>query len=169
MKLFGKDVTTKKLLDVVKERLGARGLLPPSEDAGLDEGTEAPVEAFAFAVESMSEHVDATRGLPIETHRDGLSGQVVVFAKQAFRRVGQIFINEALARQVVFNGHALDGYSQLTAEVVRLRSKVAALEAQLARVEAAPKPPLLKAPSAEAKAPAAKSTPSKRSRGPKPR
>lgn len=168
MKLFGKDVTTKKLLDVVKERLGARGLLPPSEDAGLDEGTEAPVEAFAFAVESMSEHVDATQGLPIETHRDGVAGQAVVLAKQAFRRVGQIFINEALARQVVFNGHLLDGYSQLTAEVVRLRSKVAALEAQLAKVEAPSKPPVLKVPklTATAPAPKSKSTP-KRPRAPK--
>lgn len=169
MKLFGKDVTTKKLLEVVKERLGARGLLPPSEDAGLDEGTEAPVEAFAFAVEAMSEHVDVTQGLPIETHRDGLPGQAVVLAKRAFRRVGQIFINEALGRQVVFNGHVLDGYSQLTAEVVRLRSKVVALEAQLAKVEATPKPPLLKAPKAVAKAPAPKSSATKRRRAPKPR
>lgn len=138
MKLFGKDVTAKKLLDVVKERLSARGLLPPSEDAGLDHDVEAPVEAFAFAVESMTEHVDTTRGLPIETHRDGLQGRAVVLAKQTFRKVGQLFINEALARQVVFNGHVLDGYSQLSAEVMRLRSRVAELESELERAAKAP-------------------------------
>lgn len=138
MKLFGKDVTAKKLLDVVKERLSARGLLPPSEDAGLDRDVEAPVEAFAFAVESMSEHVDTTRGLPIETHRDGLQGRAVVLAKQTFRKVGQLFINEALARQVVFNGHVLDGYSQLSAEVMRLRARVAELESELERAAKAP-------------------------------
>ncbi len=138
MKLFGKDVTAKKLLDVVKERLSARGLLPPSEDAGLDHDVEAPVEAFAFAVESMTEHVDTTRGLPIETHRDGLQGRAVVLAKQTFRKVGQLFINEALARQVVFNGHVLDGYSQLSAEVMRLRARVAELESELERAAKAP-------------------------------
>jgi hypothetical protein len=136
MKLFGKDVTTQKVMDRVKERLSARGLLPPSEASGLEPSVEAPVDAFSFIVEAMAEHVDATRGLPIETHRDGLSGRAVVLAKQAFRRVGQLFINEALARQVAFNGQVLDGYSQLSAEVVRLREKVAELE----RVRAQPAP-----------------------------
>lgn len=144
MKLFGKDVTAKKLRDVVKERLSSRGLLPPSEDSGLEEGVEAPVDAFAFAVEAMSEHVDSTKGLPIETHRAGLAGQAVVLAKQTFRRVGQLFINEALARQVVFNGHVLDGYSQLSAEVVRLRRRVAELEQ--AAAEASAKAPVLQVP-----------------------
>lgn len=148
MRLFGKDVTAKKLLEVVKERLSSRGLLPPSEDAGLEQGVEAPVDAFAFAVEAMAENVDTTRGLPIETHRDGLAGQAVVLAKQTFRKVGQLFINEALARQVVFNGHVLDGYSQLSAEVVRLRSRVAELERALdeasqARATVSTKPPVL--------------------------
>jgi hypothetical protein len=167
VKLFGKDVTTKKLLDVVKERLGARGLLPPSENAGIEEGIEAPIDAFAFAVESLTEHVDVTRGLPIETHRGGLSGTAVVLAKRAFRRVGQIFINEALARQVVFNGHALDGYSHLAAEVVRLRSKVTALEAQVANADVIRKQPLLEAPKRDAKPPTSKSMTVKRPRAAK--
>jgi hypothetical protein len=69
-----------------------------------------------------------------------------VLAKQTFRKVGQLFINEALARQVVFNGHVLDGYSQLSAEVVRLRSRVAELEQALeaSRAPAPVKPPVLK-------------------------
>lgn len=161
MKLFGKDVTAKKLLDVVKERLSARGLLPPSEDAGLDHDVEAPVEAFAFAVESMSEHVDTTRGLPIETHRDGLQGRAVVLAKQTFRKVGQLFINEALARQVVFNGHVLDGYSQLSAEVMRLRSRVAELESELERATTPVKPPVLEVPSVKKTAAPKAKTPTK--------
>ncbi|MCU0695009.1 MAG: hypothetical protein MUC96_00620 [Myxococcaceae bacterium] len=137
MKLFGKDVTTQKVMDRVKERLSARGLLPPSEAVGLDPSVEAPVDAFSFVVEAMAEHVDSTRGLPIETHRDGVAGRAVVLAKQAFRSIGQLFINEALARQVAFNGQVLDGYSQLSAEVVRLREKVAELE----RARLPPAPP----------------------------
>ncbi|MDX2008651.1 MAG: hypothetical protein SFW67_00590 [Myxococcaceae bacterium] len=139
MRLFGKDVTTQKVMERVKERLSARGLLPPSEAVGLDASVEAPVDAFSFIVEAMAEHVDATRGLPIETHREGVAGRAVVLAKQAFRTVGQLFINEALARQVAFNGQVLDGYSQLSAEVVRLREKVAQLER--ARVEVPPAAP----------------------------
>jgi hypothetical protein len=144
MKLFGKDVTTAKVMARVKERLSSRGLLPPSEDAGLEPAVEAPVDAFSFIVEQMAEHVDATKGLPIETHRDGVSGRAVVLAKQAFRAVGQVFINEALARQVAFNGQVLDGYSQLTAEVVRLRAKVAELEQRAVVTPVVkPKPPPL--------------------------
>ncbi|MBE2250556.1 MAG: hypothetical protein IAE78_13555 [Myxococcus sp.] len=166
MRLFGKDVTTQKLLEVAKERLGARGLLPPSEDSGLADGVEPPVDAFAFAIEAMAEHVDVTRGLPIETHRDGLAGQAVVLAKRAFRRVGQLFINEALARQVVFNGHALDGYATLGAEVAKLREQVAGLEAALTKAQApAAKAPVLKAPSAP-KAPAEKPKRPRRPRTP---
>jgi hypothetical protein len=138
MKLFGRDVTAQKLMNVVKVRLEARGLSLPSEDVGLDEGVEPAVEPFAFAVDAMSQHVDATRGLPIETHRDGLQGRVVVLAKRAFRAAGQLFINEALARQVSFNGHVLDAYAQLSAEVLRLRTRVAELEA--AQWEAAKQP-----------------------------
>ena len=38
-----------------------------------------------------------------------------------------MFINEALARQRVFNGHVRDSYAQLSAEVMKLRSEVDAL------------------------------------------
>lgn len=143
MKVLGKDVTAQKLLDVAKERLAARGLLPPSE--AVDDGemaVEPPVEPFAFAVEMMSQYVDSTVGLPIETHRAGFSGRAVVIAKQVFRKAGQLFINEALGRQVAFNGQVLDGYASLSAEVVRLRARIAELEAERA---APPKKPAAKA------------------------
>ncbi|MCA2980716.1 MAG: hypothetical protein INH41_06585 [Myxococcaceae bacterium] len=138
MRLFGKDVTTQKVMDRVRERLSSRGLLPPSEDAGLGAAVEVPVDAFAFIVEAMAEHADATRGLPIETHRDGVGGRAVVLAKRAFRAVGQAFINEALGRQVAFNAQVLDGYAQLSAEVVRLRERLAELEQSGATVAPAP-------------------------------
>lgn len=140
MKLMGKDITAAKLLEVAKERLEGRGLLPPSEATGFEErDVEAPIEPFSFAVDAMSAHVDATRGLPIETHRDGLQGRAVVLAKRTFRALGQLFINETLGRQVAFNGLVLDGFSQLSAEVVRLRKKVDELEAERARLARPPK------------------------------
>jgi hypothetical protein len=40
-----------------------------------------------------------------------------------------VFINEALGRQRVFNGHVRDSYAQLAAEVIRLRGEVEALRA----------------------------------------
>jgi hypothetical protein len=56
----------------------------------------------------------------------------VVWLKGAFRQGGQVFINEALSRQRVFNGHVRDSYAQLSAEVLRLRQEVEALKAQVA-------------------------------------
>jgi cell division protein FtsB len=60
---------------------------------------------------------------------------VVVLAKRAFRAAGQLFINEALGRQRVFNGHVRDSYAQLSAEVLRLRSRIDDLEAELAEAK----------------------------------
>ena len=133
MRLMGRDISTQNVLAAVSERLLSRGLsgLP---DAGevTPEGIEARIDPLSFYVNALAEHADATRALPIETHRDGLSGRAVVLAKTAFRRVGQIFINEAMARQVVFNGHARDSYAQLSAEVLTLRRRIAQLEQALA-------------------------------------
>ncbi len=140
MRLFGKDVTTEKVLALVKDRLEARGLLTPSEDAGLADQVEPRIDPFLFQVEVLTEHADATAGLPIETHRPGPQGQVVVLAKQVFRKLGQVFINEALARQTVFNGHVRDGYAQLAAEVTTLRQRVAELEAAAVAAQTPPAP-----------------------------
>jgi hypothetical protein len=43
-----------------------------------------------------------------------------------------VFINEALARQRIFNGHVRDSYAQLSAEVLRLRAEVDALRKKAA-------------------------------------
>ena len=137
MKLMGRDISTQNVLAVVSERLLQRGLsgLPHSGEV-TPEGIEARVDPLSFYVNALAEHTDATRGLPLETHRDGLSGRAVVMAKTAFRRIGQIFINEALARQVVFNGHARDSYAQLSSEVLTLRKRIAQLEQALAAKDA---------------------------------
>lgn len=149
MRLLGKDITPAKVLGAIGEQLRARGLTPPGDDAlELDE-VESAVEPLTFNLDALSEHADATRALPMETHRDGLAGRAVTLAKRAFRQAGQVFINEALGRQVVFNGHVRDSYAQLSAEVLRLRHELSSLHEQLEALKNAPPPPpvVAKAPS----------------------
>lgn len=134
MKLLGKDISPESLLGYVEGRLKARGLDERAQSPIRFEGLEPPVDPTAFALEALAEHADATVGLPLETHREGFSGAAVLLAKRAFRAAGQVFINEALARQKRFNGHVRDGYAQLAAEVVRLRLEVEALREAKAAV-----------------------------------
>lgn len=128
MRLLGKDLSAAKLMNVVSERLAARGLSARDGEPWADDGVEPRVDPLSFNLHALEEHADATRGLPLETHRDGLGGRAVLTAKRVFRAVGQIFINEALGRQVTFNGHVRDSYAQLSAEVLRLRARVEELE-----------------------------------------
>mgnify|MGYP001579996142 CR=1 FL=1 len=128
MKLLGKDITPSKVMAFVGERLAARGLSMPGETELGTEGVEARVDPLTFNLHALEQNADATQGLPLETHRDGLAGRAVVLAKRVFRGVGQVFINEALGRQRVFNGHVRDSYAQLSAEIIRLRQRVAELE-----------------------------------------
>lgn len=130
MKLLGKDITPAKVMAFVEERLQARGLATPGGAELEVEGVEARVDPLTFNLHALESNADATQGLPLETHRDGLAGQAVVMAKRVFRKAGQVFINEALGRQRVFNGHVRDSYAQLAAEVLRLRQRVAELEAE---------------------------------------
>lgn len=127
MKLLGRDISTDKVLSHLEERLKARGLSEPRGGPIDLSGVEARVDPAAFYLEAMAEHADATRGLPMETHRTGL-GRVVLLAKWGFRSTCQVFINEALSRQRLFNGHVRDGYAQLSAEVNALKGQLAALE-----------------------------------------
>lgn len=133
MKLLGRDISTQSVLAAVSERLFARGLTG-MPDAGevTSEGVEGRVDPLSFFVNALGEHADSTRGLPLETHRNGVSGRAVILAKRAFRRVGQLFINEALGRQVAFNGHVRDSYAQLSKEVLTLRLRLAQMEHTLA-------------------------------------
>jgi hypothetical protein len=143
MRLLGRDINSDTLMAYVGDRLRARGLARPTDGQPVGEGVEPRVDPLSFNLEALSEHADATKGLPVETHRGGLSGLAVRLAKVAFRKLGQVFINEALARQVVFNGHVRDSYAQLSAEVLRLRARLAELEARESK--AAPPPAAHKA------------------------
>jgi hypothetical protein len=128
MKLLGKDISAQQLMEKISERLAARGLESPEAGAATATGVEPRVDPLTFNLHALAEHADPTRPLPLETHRGGLSGRAVTLAKWAFRRSCQIFINEALGRQHVFNAHARDSYAQLSSEVKRLRARLEALE-----------------------------------------
>ncbi|QSQ13947.1 hypothetical protein [Myxococcus landrumensis] len=143
MKLLGRDIPARELMARIEERLRTRGL-PTSEAVDIPaEGVEPRVEPLTFNLHALEDNADATRALPLQTHRGGV-GQLVVVAKWAFRKSCQVFINEALGRQRVFNGHVRDSYAQLSAEVIRLRREVEQLRARQASlttdasVEAAP-------------------------------
>ena len=127
MKLLGRDISGDTLLEELRARLQSRGLDPNEQGPIRFDGLEPRVDPVAFNVEALSEHADPTRPLPLETHRAGL-GRAVLLAKWLFRAGGQIFINEAFSRQKRFNGHVRDSYAQLSAEVVRLRERLEALE-----------------------------------------
>jgi hypothetical protein len=134
MKLLGRDIDAAALLRAARERLEARGI---REDAlAVDEEPEPVLEPLSFLVQALEANEDPTVGLPIATHRTGL-GRSVVAAKWVFRKTCQLFINEALGRQRVFNAHVRDVSAQLAAEVLRLRARVEALEAEKARAERA--------------------------------
>lgn len=129
MKLLGRDIPARELISRIEERLRTRGL-PTSEPVEAPaEGVEPRVEPLTFNLHALEEHADATRALPLHTHRGG-AGQLVLVAKWAFRKSCQVFINEALGRQRVFNGHVRDSYAQLSAEVIRLRREVEELKAR---------------------------------------
>lgn len=126
MRLLGKDISGAALLERIEERLLARGLAFEPAPIRMD-GVEPRVDPLSFNLAALEEHADSTRPLPLETHRAG-AGRLVLYAKWAFRKTCQVFINEALARQRLFNGHVRDSYAQLSAEVIRLRKEVDALK-----------------------------------------
>lgn len=128
MQLLGRDITPSKVMAWVGERLAERGLSVGDGHGHGGDGVEPRVDPLTFNLQALEEHADSTRALPLETHRDGLPGRAVTLAKKMFRAAGQVFINEALGRQRVFNGHVRDSYAQLASEVVRLRARVQELE-----------------------------------------
>lgn len=154
MKLLGRDIPARELISRIEERLRTRGL-PTSEPVAVPpEGVEPRVEPLTFNLHALEENSDPTRALPLHTHRGGM-GQLVLVAKWAFRKSCQVFINEALGRQRVFNGHVRDSYAQLSAEVIRLRREVEELRARAAVPPAKPR-------AAQEGAPAAKQAPATR-------
>ena len=128
MKLLGTSIDATDLIAKIEARLRARGLLTPPHAPMSSISVEPPVEPLTFNLQALEEHADSTRPLPLATHRGGL-GRLVLAAKWTFRQTCQVFINEALARQRVFNGHVRDSYAQLSAEVLKLQQEVQKLRA----------------------------------------
>ncbi len=139
MKLLGRDIDGKELLGRIEERLRARGLHFEAPKPIRMDGPEPRVDPLSFNLHALEEHADPTRPMPLFTHRGGV-GQAVLLAKWAFRKTCQVFINEALGRQRQFNGQVRDLSAQLAAEVIQLRARVEALEAEKAQ-RAAPRLP----------------------------
>ena len=139
MKLLGRDIPARELIERIEGQLRARGLGIEASGPVHFDGAEARVDPLAFNLTALEEHVDTTRALPLETHRAGM-GRAVLLAKWAFRNTCQVFINEAFARQRVFNGHVRDSYAQLSAEVVRLRRELDAVK-EAGTVKARPSRP----------------------------
>lgn len=143
MKLLGRDIDARDLLRVAREKLEARGIR--EEVRPVEEEPEPLLEPLSFLVRSLEENEDPTVGLPIATHRTGL-GRSVVAVKWIFRRTCQLFINETLGRQRLFNAQVRDLNAQLAAEVIRLRTRVEELEAEKAGAGRAPRLPAPRKP-----------------------
>ena len=127
MRLLGNAFRESELLQRLEERLRARGLWHESEKQVSPAVVEPRVDPLSFNLAALEEHADPTRPLPLQTHRGGL-GRAVLLAKWAFRTTCQVFINETLSRQRLFNGHVRDSYAQLSAEVLRLRTQLDKLQ-----------------------------------------
>lgn len=67
-----------------------------------DAGGEMP-HSLAYLMANKETY----RGLPGRTHR-GLIGRLAILAKKTFRRIFQVFINETLDPQVMFNDYLVD-------------------------------------------------------------
>jgi hypothetical protein len=124
MKLLGRDIPVRQLVERIEARLQQRGLADPAPERPIDlDGPEPKVDPLSFNLGALEENADPTRWLPLVTHRSG-AGRLVLVAKWAFRKGCQVFVNDVFARQRLFNGHVLDAYAQLSAEVLRLRREV---------------------------------------------
>src|SRR6202158_536520 len=107
MKLLAAGITARGLVDRIEERLRARGLLNEPVSPTSSEQAEPVIDPLSFNLLGLERHADPTQGLPLETHRGG-AGRAVILAKWICRRSCQLFINEALARQKLFNGNVRD-------------------------------------------------------------
>lgn len=129
MKLLGKDIPARALVQRIEDRLRTKGLIaePDRSQEVVEEGVEARVDPHLFNLSALEAHADPTRPLPLHTHRGGL-GQWVLAAKWVYRKSCQVLINETLGRQRLFNGHVLDAYAQLAAELERVKEEVRTLK-----------------------------------------
>lgn len=117
MKLLGRDVDMRALLDRVQGQLRARGLLergdPVERAAEQDPLAVEPLSFNLAALERTAEPVGDTSGRGL--------------LERAVRTLARPLLARAFETQRLFNGHVRDSYAQLSAEVIRLRAEVAEL------------------------------------------
>jgi hypothetical protein len=127
MKLLGteisKDAWVHGLLSALSQTAKADA---PQGPIRLD-SSQARVDPVAFNLEAMAEHADSARELPLEGPA-GAVDPLVLFLKRSFRAASQIFIDEMMARQILFNGHVRDAYAQLSADMSRFDERLKSLE-----------------------------------------
>ncbi|HVP62239.1 MAG TPA: hypothetical protein VMT11_16895 [Myxococcaceae bacterium] len=126
MKLLGRDIDARSLLQAARERLEARGI---REDAmAVDNEPEPVLEPLSFLVRALEENEDPT--LPVSASERGAPVSVV---RRVFRLASQALIDEVLERQRLFNARVREADAQLAAEVLQLRARVEALESAAAK------------------------------------
>jgi hypothetical protein len=122
MKLLGRDIDARALLQAARERLEARGIR--DEALTVEAEPEPVLEPLSFLVRALEEDEDSSRALPVDER--GAPASVV---RRLFRLACQSLIDEVLERQRRFNARVREADSQLSAEVIQLRARLEALEA----------------------------------------
>jgi hypothetical protein len=118
MKLLGRDIDARALLQAARERLEARGI---REEALAVEAEPEPVlEPLSFLVRALEEDEDSTQPLSASDRPARVS-----LARRAFRLACQSLIDEVLERQRRFNARVREADAQL----IQLRARLEALEA----------------------------------------
>jgi len=121
MKLLGRDINARSLLQAARERLEARGIR--EEAMVVDTEPEPVLEPLSFLVRALEENEDPTLPVPASER-----GEQVSVVRRAFRLACQSLIDEVLERQRLFNARVREADAQLAAEVLQLRARVEALE-----------------------------------------
>ena len=122
MKLLGRDIDARALLQAARERLEARGIR--DEALAVEAEPEPVLEPLSFLVRALEEDEDSSRALPVDER--GAPASVV---RRLFRLACQSLIDEVLERQRRFNARVREADAQLSAEVIQLRARLEALEA----------------------------------------
>jgi hypothetical protein len=130
----GEDLDREALVAEVERRAGKA--LDVSEPP--PEPPRPVTDVFGELLRSLAANADTTRGFPPQSHRS--FGSAVVAAKKGFRLAFQPLINEALARQQIFNHRLLDALAALRAEQQALDARLAKLERRKAPSRRAAKP-----------------------------
>jgi len=122
MKLLGRDIDARALLQAARERLEARGIR--DEALAVDAEPEPVLEPLSFLVRALEEDEDSSRPLPADER-----GRPASVVRRLFRLACQSLIDEVLERQRRFNARVREADAQLSAEVIQLRARLEALEA----------------------------------------